>query len=132
MEVLTAFIREQWPPSDHPASRGQERSTRPDVQAALTAVGRRDIRLIDLGVADLTRASLNGAVLSGASLIRADLNAAYLDRTNLTRVTAPRQGELQASDLGFYRVRGATAPKSLSGAPLLTSEFAIAAREGTR
>jgi hypothetical protein len=30
------------------------------------------------------------------------------------------------------RVRGATAPKSLSGAPLLTSEFAIAAREGTR
>src|SRR5580693_6476602 len=46
MEVLTAFIREhsheQWPPSDHPAGRGQERSTRPDVQAALIVVGRRD------------------------------------------------------------------------------------------
>jgi hypothetical protein len=45
MEVLTAFIREhsheQWPPSDHPASRGQEPSTRPDVQAALTVVGPR-------------------------------------------------------------------------------------------
>jgi hypothetical protein len=32
---------EQWPPSDHPASRGQEPSTRPDVQAALTVVGPR-------------------------------------------------------------------------------------------
>ena len=72
MEVLTAFIREhsheQWPPSDHPASRGQERSTRPDVQAALTVVGRRDparnIRWIDLSGADLTGADLNEAVLN--------------------------------------------------------------------
>ena len=43
MEVLTAFIREhshkQWTPLDPRASRGQERSTRPDVQAAFTVVG---------------------------------------------------------------------------------------------
>ena len=42
MEVLTAFIREhsqeQWPPSDDPAGGGKERSTRPDIQAALTVV----------------------------------------------------------------------------------------------
>ena len=45
MEVLTAFIREhsreQWPPPDT-GNPEQERSTRPDVQAALTVVGRRD------------------------------------------------------------------------------------------
>src|SRR5215467_9400652 len=45
MEVLTAFIREhshdQWPPPDHPASYPQGRSTRPDVQAAVTVIGRR-------------------------------------------------------------------------------------------
>ena len=46
MEVLTALIREhsreQWPP---PARDGAEpeRSTRPDVQAAVTVIGRRDV-----------------------------------------------------------------------------------------
>ena len=47
MEVLAAFIRdhsrEQWPPPS-PAPRTPERSTRPDVQAAVTVVGRRDAR----------------------------------------------------------------------------------------
>src|SRR5512142_2190097 len=47
MEVLTAFIREhsneQWPPSD-PGGQEQERSTRADVQAAVTVVGRRDAK----------------------------------------------------------------------------------------
>ncbi len=63
MEVLTAFIREnshdRRPPPGHPASQEQERSTRPDVQAAVTAVGRRDvghdIRSVDLARADLGR-----------------------------------------------------------------------------
>jgi hypothetical protein len=69
MEVLTAFIREhsheQWPPSDHPASRGQEPSTRPDVQAALTVVGRRDPDR------DIQWIDLTGAHLAGADLKRA-------------------------------------------------------------
>jgi hypothetical protein len=60
MEVLTAFIREhsheQWPPADHPASREQERSTRPDVQAALTVVGRRD----PARLAERARLGVNG------------------------------------------------------------------------
>ena len=47
MEVLAAFIREhsheQWPPSD-PGGQEQARSTRPDVQAAVTVVGRRDAK----------------------------------------------------------------------------------------
>jgi hypothetical protein len=76
MEVLTAFIREhsheQWPPSDHPASRGQEPSTRPDVQAALTVVGRRDPDR------DIQWIDLTGAHLTGAHLTRADLTRAHL------------------------------------------------------
>jgi len=87
MEVLTAFIREhsheQWPPSGHPASRAQQRSIRPDVQAALTVVARRepdgDIRSIDLARADLT-----GAILTGANLTAADCTSADLSRAVLT------------------------------------------------
>jgi Pentapeptide repeats (8 copies) len=109
MEVLTAFIREhsreQWPPSDHPASEEHERSTRPDVRAALTVVGRRDrgrdIRSIDLGRADLWGANLHGVdltaahlvttILAGANLTGADLAYADLDGADLGRaILGPR------------------------------------------
>ena len=44
MEILASFIREhsppQWPPAD-PGGQVRERSLRPDVQAAMTVVGRR-------------------------------------------------------------------------------------------
>jgi hypothetical protein len=93
MEVLTAFIREHsrepWPPSDA-GQPVQERSTRPDVQAAATVVGRRDkMRDIpgqppDLVGANLTRADLNGAHLGGANLARADLTSADLPSADLT------------------------------------------------
>ena len=47
MEVLAAFIREhsreQWPPSN-PRGREQKHSMRPDLQAAITVVGRRDVK----------------------------------------------------------------------------------------
>ena len=47
MEVFTAFIREHslepWPPSDD-GGQETEQSARPDVQAALTVVGRRDAK----------------------------------------------------------------------------------------
>jgi hypothetical protein len=57
MEVLTAFIREhsleQWPPPERGTDSAVPRTIRPDVQAAVTVVGRRDagrdIRPIDLG-----------------------------------------------------------------------------------
>ena len=112
MEVLTAFIREHsreaWPPPDS-GGREPERSTRPDVQAALTVVGRRDAKRdiqpmnltgtdlaradlhdanftrADLGGADLTGANLHGANLTGANLGRADLTGANLGRADLTR-----------------------------------------------
>jgi hypothetical protein len=96
VEVLTAFIREhsheQWPPADHSLSQ-EERSTRPDNQAALTVVcrrdPRRDIRSIDLQSADLPHAALEGAHFAGANLNGANLNGAklygaFLTEANLT------------------------------------------------
>ena len=78
MEVLTAFIRdhspEPWPSlttgrRSRAATEPQERSTRPDIQAAIAVVGRRDAehdtRLIDFTRADLTRADLSDANLGG-------------------------------------------------------------------
>jgi hypothetical protein len=94
MEVLTAFIREhsqeQWPPPDRPADREQERLTRPDVQAAVTVVGRRnverDIQPIDLAGADLAGADLAHADLSEATLAHSDLTGADLTGANLADV----------------------------------------------
>jgi membrane protein implicated in regulation of membrane protease activity len=88
MEVLTAFIREHshepWPPPDT-GSPEQQRLTRPDVQAAVTVVGRRDAKR-DIQPAYLFHASLdlNHATLTSADLIRADLTRANLFRADLT------------------------------------------------
>jgi uncharacterized protein YjbI with pentapeptide repeats len=88
MEVLTAFIREHsWEPWPLPRTEEEEEAdlvefTRPDLQAALTVVGRRDakhdIGSIDLIRADLTRANLRGADLHSAKLDGADLTGAFL------------------------------------------------------
>ena len=93
MEVLTAFIREHsrepWPVDSDGVQHG-EKKTRPDVQAAVTVVGRRDaerdIRVIDLTYADLTDARLTDADLTGATLTGATLTGA--DLTNARWPTA--------------------------------------------
>jgi hypothetical protein len=145
MEVLTAFIREhsyeQWPPSDHPDSREQERSTRPDVQAALTVVGRRDsardILWIDLGGAKLRGASLRGASLRGADLgganlrgadlTRADLGGAGLRRANL------RGADLTRADLGGAGLRRANLRGAdLTRAIVVAVDLVGAALDGAR
>jgi uncharacterized protein YjbI with pentapeptide repeats len=86
IEVLTAFIREHsrepWPPPRLGGSE-EERLTRPDVQAAATVVGRRDVER-DIQRIDLTGAVLISANLSGANLSRADLTGANLTRANLS------------------------------------------------
>jgi len=95
MDVLTSFIRayspEQWP--EDPAVGEPRRWTRPDVQAALTVIGRRDVsrdvkrdpydRPIDLRGAVLIRANLNRANLRDTSLRDANLTGAYLWQATL-------------------------------------------------
>jgi Pentapeptide repeats (8 copies) len=94
IDVLSAFIREhgreQWPVPHDDTDQAPPRSTRPDVQAAVTVVGRRDtkhdIRPIDLSHAVLIEADLTGADLTGADLTRADLTRAAFTRADLTDV----------------------------------------------
>ena len=95
MEVLTSFIRayspQQWP--EDSTAGGPRRWTRPDVQAAVTVIGRRDVnrdvkrdpydRPIDLRGAVLVRANLNRANLGDASLRDADLTGAYFWKASL-------------------------------------------------
>ena len=103
MEVLTAFIREhsheQWPPS------GQGQSTRPDIQAALTVVGRRDphpdIRPIELASVALADADLADANLAGADLAYGDFSRANFYGANLA------DADLRQSDLSRANFDGA-------------------------
>ena len=117
MEVLTAFIREhsreQWPPSD--PRRPEPHRYRPDVQAAVTVVGRRDarrdIRQIDLAGANLGLANLAGANLTGANLFLAHLDAAYLI----------------GADLGLANLAGASLAEAvLTGATLAGAKLTSA------
>jgi Pentapeptide repeats (8 copies) len=122
MEVLTAFIREHsrepWSlprPDAHP-----ERSTRPDVQAAITVVGRRDRkrenRLVDISGASLIRAFLpsaylrdaylDGANLHGAALPWADLRGALLRGADLSNAHLD-SAQLIGAHLSFAQLAGA-------------------------
>jgi hypothetical protein len=78
MEVLSAFVR---------VHSHEQSPTRPDVQAALRVIGRRnprhDSEPIDLESADLAGANLNGANLAGAWLRHANLTGAGLVDANL-------------------------------------------------
>ena len=114
MEVLAAFIREQsrwqWPPGELNDAPAPQRTTRPDVQAAVTVIGRRDSRYdrqpVNLSDANLTRADLTEANLGHANLSRADLTGASLLRTNLTSASLVRANLTEAS-LGSTNLKGA-------------------------
>jgi hypothetical protein len=129
LEVLTAFIREHslepWPPQDHSASQEQERSTRPDIQAALTVVGRRnldrDVQLLNLGRADLSGADLSRAELSGTNLFRVQFDGAELYHANLASAHL-----IQAHFNGAELVRAILAGADLSGADLVDANLAEA------
>ncbi len=116
METLAAFIREhsrpRWPPPD-PAGQVRERRLRPDVQAAMTAIGRRlaerDSRPIDLTRADLAGANLAGANLGGARLTGADLTAARLTGASLAD-TDLTGADLTRADLSRVELTGALWP----------------------
>jgi hypothetical protein len=97
MEVLFALIREHSPeplPERPSISRRGVSPTRPDVQAAVTVIGRRNtgndlgeryvnLRFAFLPYAHLGSAHLEGANLEGAHLEGANLESAHLNRANL-------------------------------------------------
>ena len=140
MEVLGAFIREhsheQWPADELAAGAPSERSTRPDVQAAVIVVGRQDakrgVRLISLNYAnltgadlhslDLTGAGLYGAILAGAILIGAHLNDATLTGADLTGAYLSGADLTGASLLGAD-LTGAGGDANLTDARLMTANL---------
>jgi hypothetical protein len=137
MEVLAAFVREhsreQWPkPEPHAESSGTQprRMTRPDVQAAITVIGRRnsthDSGALDLSNAYLRLAKLTYADLSGASFYGADLSNADLSDSKLTgAVIGPaifRDAILSGTDLRGAYLRGT----DLRGAYLFGAKLANA------
>ena len=140
MEVLTAFIREHSREPGaipEPASATIERRTRPDVQAALTVVGRRDhsqdratinLTSADLREANLTRADLFGADLTSADLTSADLREANLSGAMLVRadLTSARLlgADLTSADLTGARLAGANIyDANLTGARLTSTDL---------
>src|SRR6266508_446828 len=105
-EVLTAFVRGHapWPPklagqhrAEAPIAQVPELQVRaPDVQAALTVLGRRQPlpRLrgrLDLEATDLRKARLGDADLKGVSLSSANLQEALLDGVELQKALADRR-----------------------------------------
>ena len=120
MEVLAACIRENSKkPLHEPAPGADPREPpdpepviRPDIQAAMTVIARRDItrdrRRINLRSAHLPQADLPEAKLSGADLTDATLDGADLTGADLTGA------DLIRAKLGGARLRGA----DLSGAEL--------------
>jgi Pentapeptide repeats (8 copies) len=85
MEVLAAFIREPPPPDladspVRPSASGELARLRPDVQAAVTVIGRRisrnDRDRINLHGADLAHVNLPGANLTGTDLRSAHIHGA--------------------------------------------------------
>jgi hypothetical protein len=132
LEVLCAYVREHAPSTAwHPSGVAPvgdaelDRPVRPatDVQAALTALGRRQ-RMngeppLDLRITDLRGADLVGADLKGALLFFADLRGAYLwDGAHLEG--ASMEGALlDGAKLMNAHLRGADMRKvSLRGADL--------------
>jgi uncharacterized protein YjbI with pentapeptide repeats len=124
IEVLTAFIREHsnepWPPAQ-PGGAKSKPVTRPDIQAAVTVLGRRD-RTRDIRPIDLTAANLSGVNLGGVysravfyveAVVGADLRAAILYKANLTGAN------LAQADLVGANLTGAVlAEADLTGAIL--------------
>ena len=107
MDVLFSFIRrhshEALAASDRNGSSFPERRTRPDIQAAISVIGRRDlhrdIRPIDLNHANLIDAILDYAKLTKITPIKDDrrLIGVYLDHAILLGANLKRANLAYAS-----------------------------------
>jgi hypothetical protein len=132
-EVLTAFIREhsreRWPVPESGDAPAPERTTRPDVQAALTVIARWDTT-DRRGRIDLTLANLAGANLISADLADANLTGADLTRANLTRANLAG-ADLASVDLGRANLIGANLARAkITGANLAGAYLGAARLNG--
>ena len=124
MEVLGAFIREHshegWPApaTDESGADALDHTTRPDVQAALTVIGRRDRRQ-DRRPIDFTRADLTGVDLAGADLTKAIFTGAKLSDANLSEKANLREANLRDAVLAGANLRDA----DLTGANLRDADL---------
>jgi hypothetical protein len=152
-EVLTAYIRGQapWPPrrdTQPPADAGIETVTflrlrAPDVQAALTVLGRGRFAdpdpgapRLDLSDTDLRRAYLSRTDLRGARLYNADLRKARMEDTDLRGATLTR-ANLQEAHLVDANLQDAGLREAdlrdadLTGANLAGADLRSANLQGT-
>ncbi len=123
MEVLATFVRERsrvpWPKPGTPI-RGQELPfPSPDVQAALTVIGRRNVMRDDESL-DLAAAVLPGALLFGADLTRIRLVDADLRGIVAHPGAKFRDADLRNADLTLANLTGA----DLTGADLTGANVA--------
>jgi Pentapeptide repeats (8 copies) len=125
-DVLAAFVRkhsrEQWPVPKSTGAPAPERTIRPDVQAALTVIGRWDTTdrrgRIDFTLANLTRANLISADLADAKLTGVILTAAELISADLTAA------DLISADLSHADLTGAKLTRAkLTGADLTAARL---------
>jgi Pentapeptide repeats (8 copies)/NACHT domain len=138
-EVLAAFIREYpnglWP-SLGPAGLEQARPALPDLQAAITVIGRQlrseigplDLTGANLTGADLAQLNLTGANLTatnlyGADLANANLTGAVLTRANLTKANLQGARLLQTNLTGANLSGADLAYASLNGAVLTGADL---------
>jgi uncharacterized protein YjbI with pentapeptide repeats len=125
LEALSAFVREG-------TQGGVLNNPAPDIQAALTVIGRRsespksegpDLAGAQIIGADLNEANLNGANLSGANLSKANLRDAYLSGdTTILKAANLSGADLNAAVLSKAYLKGT----DLSGADL-TGAYLFAA-----
>jgi uncharacterized protein YjbI with pentapeptide repeats len=146
-EVLTAYIRQRapWPPTqpgqyraDWPLRQQLDLRTRaPDVQSALTVLGRgpypkpasheaASAHRLDLREVDLRKADLDSANLAGAWLDSANLAGAWLGEANLQRVWL-RRANLQRADFVKANLQRAwLGEANLQGAGLVKANLQVA------
>ena len=123
IEVLAAFVRRQshaQRPSlaeDWPGAQGRGRMPHPDVQAAITVIGRRGASQ-DRGLVNLDRADLFGANLTRANLAYASLAYASLAHANLSGADFTG-ADLTGADLTDADLTGA----DLTGAILSSADL---------
>jgi len=129
MEVLAAFIREHshepWPLKGGD-SEVPKRATRPDVQAAVTVIGRRNSRYDPRGMAlfcDLNGADLTEANLALGNFAHATMYNVSFTRARFTEANLAGAALNHATFRGAYAVGANLSGAILSGASVLAADL---------